>query len=108
MLRRFYSRIFSRWQAPCAVVAIALHSAVEKKIGNVSVTEFLRKHWQKRPLLVRAALPGFRGVTDFRELQALAKRDDVESRIVERRRGRWETAHGPFKNASLRKTNATL
>jgi 50S ribosomal protein L16 3-hydroxylase len=81
---------------------------VEKKIGNLSAAQFLRRHWQKRPLLVRAALPGFRGVTDIRELRALAGRDDVESRIVERRGARWETAHGPFKRATLRKTNATL
>jgi len=81
---------------------------VEKKIGNLSIRQFLRKHWQKQPLLLRGALPGFRGVTDFRALRALAKRDDVESRIVERRGSRWETAHGPFKNAALRKTNATL
>jgi 50S ribosomal protein L16 3-hydroxylase len=73
-----------------------------------SPREFLRRYWQKRPLLVRGAIPGFAGVTDLRELRALAKRDDVESRIVERRRGRWETAHGPFRNAALRKTNATL
>ena len=81
---------------------------MEKKIGNLSIRQFLRKHWQKQPLLLRGALPGFRGVTDFRALRALAKRDDVESRIVERRGSRWETAHGPFKNAALRKTNATL
>ncbi len=68
----------------------------------------MRRYWQKRPLLIRDALPHFRGVTDYRAMRELAKRDDVESRIVERRRGRWETAHGPFKNASLRKTNATL
>jgi 50S ribosomal protein L16 3-hydroxylase len=73
-----------------------------------SPRDFLRRYWQKRPLLIRDALPHFRGVTDFRAMRALAKRDDVESRIVERRGGRWETAHGPFKNAALRKTNATL
>jgi len=77
-------------------------------LGNMTAREFLRRHWQKRPLLVRAALPGFRGVTDFSRLRALATRDDAESRIVERRGGRWETRHGPFKKASLRKTNATL
>ncbi len=77
-------------------------------LGNMSPREFLRRHWQKRPLLVRGALPRFRGVVDLSGLRTLAARDDVESRIVERRGARWETQHGPFKNASLRKTNATL
>ena len=77
-------------------------------LGNMTAREFLRRHWQKRPLLVRAALPRFRGVVDLSGLRALAARDDVESRIVERRGTRWETQHGPFKKASPRKTNATL
>jgi len=77
-------------------------------LGNMTAREFLRRHWQKRPLLVRAALPQFRGVVDLSGLRALAARDDVESRIVERRGRRWETQHGPFKKASPRKTNATL
>jgi 50S ribosomal protein L16 3-hydroxylase len=68
----------------------------------------MRKHWQKRPLLVRSAMPRFGGVIDFARMRALARRDDVESRIVERRGSRWKTAHGPFKNAALRRTNATL
>ena len=77
-------------------------------LGNMTAREFLRRHWQKRPLLVRAALPQFRGVVDLSGLRALAARDDVESRMVERRGNRWETQHGPFKKASPRKTNATL
>jgi len=77
-------------------------------LGNMTAREFLRRHWQKRPLLVRAALPQFRGVVDLSGLRALAARDDVESRIVERRGNRWETHHGPLKKASPRKTNATL
>ena len=76
-------------------------------LGNMTPRTFLRSHWQKRPLLVRGALPAPQAV-DFPALRALAARDDAESRIVERRGKRWETRHGPFKNASLRKTNATL
>jgi len=76
--------------------------------GKLSPREFLRRHWQKRPLLVRRALPGFAGVIDKRSLAALALRDDVESRIVVRRGRRWETAHGPFENVKIKKTNWTL
>jgi 50S ribosomal protein L16 3-hydroxylase len=76
--------------------------------GSLSPREFLRRHWQKRPLLVRQAFPGFAGVIDKRALAALAARDDVESRIVERRGRRWETAHGPFKRVNLRKADWTL
>ncbi|HEX5477246.1 MAG TPA: cupin domain-containing protein [Burkholderiales bacterium] len=57
---------------------------------------FLRRHWQKRPLFVRQAMPGFRGAMDLRSLLALAARPDTESRRVQRRSAEWETRHGPF------------
>jgi 50S ribosomal protein L16 3-hydroxylase len=77
-------------------------------LGGLTPRTFLRRHWQKRPLLVRGALPQFDGVVDARRLLALASRDDVESRIVERRGRRWETAHGPFESLAISKRNFTL
>ena len=77
-------------------------------LGGLTAREFLRRHWQKRPLFVPAALPGFAGVVDRRALGALALRDDVESRIVERRGSRWRTLHGPFRRINARKNNWTL
>jgi 50S ribosomal protein L16 3-hydroxylase len=79
-----------------------------KLLGGLAPRTFLRRHWQKRPLLVRAALPGFTGVLDARALAALARRDDVESRIVKRRGARWETAHGPFSGEITLRKNSTL
>jgi 50S ribosomal protein L16 3-hydroxylase len=69
-------------------------------LGGLTPRDFLRRYWQKRPLFVRGALPQFEGqgneLSDSRALLALAARDDVESRVVERRSGRRETAQGPF------------
>ncbi|HJS36490.1 MAG TPA: cupin domain-containing protein, partial [Burkholderiales bacterium] len=31
-------------------------------LGGLTARQFLRRHWQKEPLLARGALPGFRGV----------------------------------------------
>jgi 50S ribosomal protein L16 3-hydroxylase len=61
----------------------------------------LRRYWQKRPLLVRRALPGFRGVIGKSALFALAGRSEVESRLVERRGKRWKVTHGPLKRSQL-------
>jgi 50S ribosomal protein L16 3-hydroxylase len=77
-------------------------------LGGLSARAFLRRYWQKRPLFVPNALPGFAGVAELRRLAALAARDDVESRIVERRGNRWNTRLGPFKKAKIRKKGATL
>jgi 50S ribosomal protein L16 3-hydroxylase len=81
-------------------------------LGGLTPREFLRRYWQKRPLLVRAALPGFRGLrdemSDLRVLFALAARDDVESRIVERRGRRRDTVQGPFKILKAKSSGWTL
>lgn len=86
----------------------------EAPLGDLSPKEFLRCHWQKRPLLVRGALPGFRGVIERRALFALAGRDDAESRLIERRRGgrvkeagRWRVTHGPVARARLDELEAS-
>jgi len=62
---------------------------------------FLRRFWQKEALLVRSALPGFRGIQSSRELATLAMRDDVDSRIVVRDGAHWSLAHGPFRRADF-------
>ena len=69
--------------------------------GGRSIPNFLRRFWQKDALLVRAALPRFRGVMTARQLAALALRDDVESRLVVRDGTRWSLAHGPFRRADF-------
>src|SRR5256712_10316878 len=77
-------------------------------LGGLTPRAFLRRYWQKRPLFVRGALPAFRGVVDEHALAALAARDDVESRLVERSGRRRNTAYGPFTSVSLKKINSTL
>ncbi|MFP5407145.1 MAG: hypothetical protein ACLGHY_12695, partial [Gammaproteobacteria bacterium] len=57
-------------------------------LGNISVDEFLRRYWQRQPLLIRQALPGFAPPLDAQALIALAGDDGVESRLVSRARGR--------------------
>jgi 50S ribosomal protein L16 3-hydroxylase len=51
---------------------------------------------------VRAALPGLTDLFTLAELRRLAERDDVESRIVVRERGRYHLARGPFTRRTWR------
>lgn len=64
---------------------------------------FMRRHWQKQPLLVRGALPQYADLLDRSSLMRLAQRDDVQSRLVVKTRGRWSVQHGPFTRAELRR-----
>jgi 50S ribosomal protein L16 3-hydroxylase len=61
----------------------------------------MRRHWQRRPLLVRQALEGFAAPLSRAELFVLARRDGVESRLVRRHGSRWTLTHGPFVRSAL-------
>lgn len=80
----------------------------ETLLGGLSPQDFLRSHWQKRPLLVRRALPGFRGVIGQNALFRLAARTDVESRLVRRKGGKWHVDHGPLPELDPGKRDWTL
>lgn len=72
------------------------------KLGNISVEAFLRDYWQQKPLLIRAALPGFESPLTGNDLAGLALEEDVESRLVlERGRQPWELRNGPFTEADF-------
>ncbi|MFN7085269.1 MAG: JmjC domain-containing protein [Burkholderiales bacterium] len=73
----------------------------KKFLAGLTTTAFLRRHWQKRPLLARQALPDYAAMLDRKTLFELAARDDVQSRLVMRQRGRWQVAHGPFTKRAL-------
>src|SRR3954469_5413978 len=61
----------------------------------------MRRHCQRRPLLLRQAFPAFRDPLSPREVLALATRDDASSRLVRRSGARWTLEHGPFARAQL-------
>jgi 50S ribosomal protein L16 3-hydroxylase len=68
-------------------------------LGGLTPAAFLRRHWQKRALLVRQAIPGFTGCVTRSALFALAGRDDVEARIVLREGKQWSTLEGPIRRS---------
>ena len=87
---------------------IDLHQACTL-LGGISPATFMRKHWQRKPLLVRQALPGVQPPLKRKALFELAGRDDVESRCVQRMNGqvrespgeRWQMRSGPLSRRML-------
>jgi 50S ribosomal protein L16 3-hydroxylase len=68
-----------------------------EQLGDMPIETFLRDYWQKKPLLIRQAYPGFELPIDGDELAGLALEEEVESRIVlEHGKTPWELRHGPF------------
>lgn len=65
-------------------------------LAGLSPEQFMRRHWQKKPLLVRQALPGISAPVDRQTLAKLAASDEVEARLVSQDQGRWSLRHGPI------------
>lgn len=73
-------------------------------LGGLSPAQFMRRYWQKKPLLVRGA------VTDWKNLQLplpraelfeLAGQEGVESRLIQQKGGAWSIKHGPFSRRAI-------
>jgi 50S ribosomal protein L16 3-hydroxylase len=65
-------------------------------LGGLSPQKFLRDYWQKKPLLIRQAVPGFKGLLDPKQLMALACDEDAQARLVTHQRGEFDLRHSPF------------
>ena len=70
-------------------------------LGGISAEHFLAEYWQKKPLLIKNAIPNFQGLLTPDELAGLACEEEVQSRIVEQTQGTWYVRHGPFTEADF-------
>ena len=80
-------------------------------LGGISPAEFMRKYWQKKPCIIRNAIPNFKPLLSRQELFVLSQNQDVESRLIVSNGDKWSLAHGPMtakQIPSIKKPNWTL
>ena len=72
-------------------------------LGGISPQQFMRRYWQKKPLLIRAAVPGMVPPISRAQLFDLAGQEGVESRLIQRgaKDKVWTLRHGPFARRAL-------
>jgi len=72
-------------------------------LGNLSPQTFMKQHWQKKPLLIRQAIPGFKPLLDRAALFDMAANDEVESRLIAKTPDttRWRLKSGPLQRRAL-------
>jgi len=72
-------------------------------LAGISPHVFMRDYWQKKPLLIRQAIPQMQPLITRRELFELATLQDVESRLVlgDGVKQPWQMRRGPFKTRHL-------
>jgi len=78
-------------------------------LGGLTAEAFLQQYWQKKPLLIRQAIPDFLTPLSPDELAGLACEAEVESRLILEKDGAtpWQLEHGPFDEARFSHLPAT-
>lgn len=71
---------------------------------NFDIDGFLRDYWQKKPLLIRNPWVDWVNPIDGDELAGLACEEEVEARLITRKRDRWSVEHGPLAETRLQRT----
>jgi 50S ribosomal protein L16 3-hydroxylase len=75
-------------------------------LGKTSVNDFLKNYWQKKPLLIKNAIPNFVSPITESDLFIIAQNEEAVSRLIEHKQGIWQVKYGPFKKSDLpKKTN---
>jgi 50S ribosomal protein L16 3-hydroxylase len=78
-------------------------------LGGISPEQFMSQYWQKKPLLIRAAVLDFKPLVAEKELLEMATNEEVESRLVEHTAKGWKLSPGPIdKPPGMKKKDWTL
>lgn len=67
---------------------------------------FLANNWQRKPLVIRNALPDFNCPVEGDDLAGLACEEAIDSRIITEHQGQWHSESGPFSDADFQKLAA--
>jgi 50S ribosomal protein L16 3-hydroxylase len=70
-------------------------------LNGLTPSQFMQRHWQKKPLLIRQAIPGFQALLDRPALFDLAEQDEVESRLIQQTPKGWNMRNGPLARRAL-------
>jgi 50S ribosomal protein L16 3-hydroxylase len=90
------SVIHSRRMLPAMTDLPHIHTPTPL-LDGLTPAQFMRRYWQKKPLVVRGAIPGFKPILTRAALFGLAASDAAESRLVWREGQQWHLRRGPFK-----------
>lgn len=80
-------------------------------LNNLTPAQFLAEYWQKKPLLIKNAIPNFKGLLSPNDLAGLACGDDVQARIIQQQKDqknkdKWSVKSSPFDEAVFAKLPA--
>ncbi|ALG68869.1 cupin domain-containing protein [Beggiatoa leptomitoformis] len=77
--------------------------------ASLTPADFLKYYWQKRPLLIRQAIPNFKNPIPPKDLLDLACEEMVESRLIMEKGGKtpWEVHYSPLQKKMFKRLPKT-
>ena len=82
------------------------HNQPLQLLNNLTPAQFLDEYWQKKPLLIRQAIPNFKGLMSPNDLAGLACEDDVQARIIKQKKDKWSVQNSSFDETDFTKLPA--
>ena len=70
-------------------------------LGGMTPAQFMKRHWQKKPLLIRQAVANMTPLIERSVLLEMVAQEEVESRLIVRKGGKWTLQKGPMARKSL-------
>ncbi|WP_109440391.1 cupin domain-containing protein [Acinetobacter haemolyticus] len=75
-------------------------------LGGITAEQFLAEYWQKKPLLVRNAMPEIIGLLESADVQELALEEDVTARLIRQKNknpNEWHVKSSPLTKGDFQK-----
>lgn len=75
-------------------------------LGGITAEQFLNEYWQKKPLLVRNAMPEIIGLLEPEDVKELALEEDVSARLIRQKNknpNEWHVKSSPLTKGDFQK-----
>jgi 50S ribosomal protein L16 3-hydroxylase len=67
-------------------------------LTDFTLEHFMQHYWQQKPVVIRQGFKSFQDPITPEDLAGLACEAEVDSRLVYKKRGKWQAENGPFES----------
>lgn len=71
---------------------------LQLQLPEFTLEHFMLSYWQQKPVVIRQGFRNFQDPIRPEDLAGLALEDAVDSRLVYKKRGKWQAENGPFES----------
>lgn len=71
---------------------------LQLSLADFTLEHFMQHYWQQKPVVIRQGFQQFKDLISPEELAGLACEEEVDSRLVYKKSGKWQAETGPFES----------